>query len=100
MRVIRTLCAAPRTRRVLWGAGAAPLRLLAQVGAEAHGPVSLWLDRPLAIAPELGCELDWVRFADLVADASAGGPSPRRSCGLVTSSPRSPTPRAPRAPRS
>lgn len=61
----------PRARRLLWGAGAAPIGELAQSAADTHGRVPLWLDRPLSIAPELGCELDWVRVAELVADVSA-----------------------------
>lgn len=60
----------PATRRLFWGAGGAPLGLLAQALADTHGAVPLWLDRSLAIAPELGLELDWVQFAKLVADAA------------------------------
>lgn len=64
------LATRPATRRLLWGGGGAPLGLLAQAQADAHGAVPLWLDRSLAIAPELGLELDWVQFAKLVADAA------------------------------
>lgn len=58
-----------RPRRV-WGPGAAPLGLLAEAAAERHGAVPVWLDRPMAIAPELGTELDSASFAALVREAS------------------------------
>ena len=58
-----------RPRRI-WGPGAAPLGLLAQAAAEHHGPVPVWLDRPLAIAPQLGTEIDLESFAELVRLAS------------------------------
>lgn len=62
----------PITRpRRAWGAGAAPLGGLSEAAAERHGPVPIWLDRPMAIAPELGRELDYERFATLVRDASS-----------------------------
>lgn len=60
-----------RRPRRAWGAGAAPLGLLARAATEQHGPVPIWLDRPMAIAPELGAETDYERFAALVDDASA-----------------------------
>ncbi|MGH2603897.1 MAG: YgaP-like transmembrane domain, partial [Dehalococcoidia bacterium] len=62
--------ASPSWRRRLWGAGAAPLGLLAEAAAHAHGRVPLWLDRPLSIAPERGLELDYERFAELVVKTS------------------------------
>ena len=62
--------ASPSWRRRLWGAGAAPLGLLAEAAAHAHGRVPLWLDRPLSIAPERGVELDYERFAELVVETS------------------------------
>lgn len=69
MTALGTLATARLTRR-LWGAGAASFGLLAQAVAEVHGPVPVWLDRPLAIAPELGCELHWEHMARLVDEAS------------------------------
>lgn len=69
MTVLGTLATARVVRR-LWGAGAAPLGLLAHAVADAHGPLPLWTDRPLSIAPELGCELHWEHVARLVDDAS------------------------------
>lgn len=69
MTVLGTLATARATRR-LWGAGVAPLGLLAQAVAEAHGPLTLWTDRPLSIARELGCELHWEHVARLVDDAA------------------------------
>ena len=56
--------------RRLWGAGGASLGVLAEAVAETHGPVPMWLDRPLAIAPEQGCELHWGHIAGLVEEAS------------------------------
>lgn len=58
-----------RARKVLWGAGAAPFALLPEAGADRHGPVPLWLDRPLGIAPDLGTDLDYAVFAGLARDA-------------------------------
>jgi acyl-coenzyme A synthetase/AMP-(fatty) acid ligase len=45
--------------------------MLADAGAQAHGPVPLWLDRPLAVAPQLGVSTDYAVFAGLVVEASA-----------------------------
>ena len=64
---------APRSaalRRVLWGGGAGPFALLAEAATERHGAVPLWLDTPLAIAPELGTELDYALFAGLAGRAA------------------------------
>ena len=58
-----------RPRRV-WGAGGAPLGLLGEAAAEQHGAVPVWLDRPMAIAPQRGMEIDYASFADLVRQAS------------------------------
>lgn len=49
---------------------AAHLGLLVEAAVERHGAVPLWLDRPLDVAPELGLELDYQRFADLIVEAS------------------------------
>ena len=84
--VERALSSRP-AQRILWGAGAAPLGQLAQAATEHHGPVPLWLDRPLAIAPELGLALDYGRFADLVTEASgwldAAGVVPGETVAIV-----------------
>jgi acyl-coenzyme A synthetase/AMP-(fatty) acid ligase len=63
--------ASPVVRRALWGGGAGPFALLAEAGTERHGPVPLWLDTPLGLAPELGNELDYGVFAGL-AGRTAG----------------------------
>jgi acyl-coenzyme A synthetase/AMP-(fatty) acid ligase len=55
----------------LLGGGAGPFALLAEAGTERHGPVPLWLDTPLDLAPELGTELDYGVFAAL-AGRTAG----------------------------
>lgn len=53
------------------GDGAAVhLGLIAENAAHRYGPIPLWLDRPLDIAPELGLELDYVRLSALIADAA------------------------------
>ncbi len=79
--------ASSRLSRRLWGAGNAPLGLLAEAVAETHGPVPLWLDRPLSIAPELGCELHWEQLAVLVDDISgrlhAAGVRPGDTVAIV-----------------
>jgi len=62
--------ASPAGRRRLWGAASAPWGLLAEAGADAHGPVPLWLDRPLSIAPQHGVDTDYAAFARLVVEAS------------------------------
>ena len=62
--------ATSRLTRGLWGAGGASLGLLAEAVADTHGPLPMWLDRPLTIAPDMGCELDWENIARLVEDAS------------------------------
>jgi acyl-coenzyme A synthetase/AMP-(fatty) acid ligase len=69
MTALGTLATTPLLRR-LWGAGGAPLGRLADAVAEVHGPVPVWLDRPLAVAPELGYELHWEHIASLVEEAS------------------------------
>lgn len=70
MTAVGRTVASPRWQRRLWGAGAAPLGQLAQAATERHGVVPLWLDRPLALAPELGTELDYQQFARLVEEVS------------------------------
>lgn len=67
---IGRLLASPGSRRRLWGAGAAPLGQLAEAASDRHGAVPLWLDRPLAIAPELGLETDYQAFATMIREAS------------------------------
>ena len=64
------MLASPAGRRRLWGPAAGPWGLLAEAGAEAHGPVPLWLDRPLSIAPQHGVDTDYATFAQLVVEAS------------------------------
>ncbi len=64
------MLASPTGRRLLWGPAAASWGLLAEAAAEAHGPVPLWLDRPLHIAPEHGVDTDYAAFARLVIEAS------------------------------
>lgn len=64
------MLASPAGRRRLWGAAAVPWGLLAEAAAEAHGPVPLWLDRPLSIAPGHGVDTDYAAFAQLVVEAS------------------------------
>jgi acyl-coenzyme A synthetase/AMP-(fatty) acid ligase len=62
--------ATTRGMRRLWGAGGASLGLLAEAVAQTHGPLPMWLDRHLAIAPELGRDLHWGHLAGLVEGAS------------------------------
>ena len=69
MTALGTLATTRLTRR-LWGAGGASLGLLAEAVAQTHGPLPMWLDRPLSIAPELGRELHWGHLARLVEDVS------------------------------
>lgn len=53
------------------GDGAAvQLGLIVEKAASRFGPIPLWLDRPLDIAPELGLELDYVRLSALIADTT------------------------------
>lgn len=49
---------------------AVQLGLVAENAARRYGPIPLWLDRPLDIAPELGLELDYVRLSALIVDAA------------------------------
>jgi acyl-coenzyme A synthetase/AMP-(fatty) acid ligase len=66
-RVTRRTITSPRR---VWGAGGAPLGLLGEAAAERHGAVPVWLDRPMAIAPQLGTEIDYEAFAGVVQEAS------------------------------
>ncbi|OZM76362.1 class I adenylate-forming enzyme family protein [Pseudonocardia sp. MH-G8] len=86
MTVLGALATARLTRR-LWGAGSASLGQLAQAVADVHGPLPIWLDRPLAIAPDLGCELHWEHIARLVEETSgwlhAAGVRPGDTVAIV-----------------
>lgn len=62
-------------RRLGWlaypGDGSAvQLGLIVEHAVKRFGPIPLWLDRPLDIAPEQGIELDYVRLGALIVDAS------------------------------
>ena len=53
------------------GDGAAvALGLIVENAVRRYGPIPLWLDRALDIAPELGTELDYSRIATLIVDAA------------------------------
>ena len=81
------LLASPRMQRRLWGPGAAPLGRLAEAATQRHGPVPLWLDRPLSIAPALGTDLHYGQIARLVEEAAgwlhAVGVSPGDTVAIV-----------------
>ena len=44
--------------------------LIVENAVRRYGPIPLWLDRPLDIAPELGLEMDYVRISALIVDAA------------------------------